>query len=195
MNVHFNKTANHIHEIYINGFKAGLILLLSHHPDIVVDDNQRTDWRVFFWGKYDKFQINYRELGLWPQKPSCNTDCTLTKMKEDVVFLLENNKDQILPKHKFQDKGFVFAHNKNGKIYTINKEYQDDWSEHFSINGNSILFDSRDNLEERVKKLFDYEKRAYNDRPDLWSINSMLDIEYRMVNAMFDTSYYNSIKD
>ena len=116
-------------------------------------------------------------------------------MKEDVVFLLENNKDQILPKHKFHDKGFVFAHNKNGKIYTINKEYQDDWSEHFSINGNSILFDSRDNLEERVKKLFDYEKRAYNDRPDLWSINSMLDIEYRMVNAMFDTSYYNSIKD
>lgn len=43
----FKKTANHIHEIYINGHKAGLLRLLAHHPDATVSDNEPKDWRVF----------------------------------------------------------------------------------------------------------------------------------------------------
>lgn len=195
MNVTFHKTANHKHEIHINGFKAGLIQLLSHHPDHKVNDEQRMDWRVFFWGKYQQFQMDYRAVGIWPQTRGCNSDISLNQMKKDLEFLLQNNIDIVLPKKYFEDKGYVFAHFNDGDIYTIDTEYQDKWTEYFHIGGKHHLFASEEELTERVQKLFDYEKRNYDGKPHLLSENKILDIEYRMVNAMFDTSYYNSIKD
>lgn len=194
MNVTFNQTTNHTHEIYINGFKAGLITLLSGDPRQKVSSTDKMDWRVFFWGRYQNFQISYKELGLWVEKHGVNI--SLVDMQAKVTDLLQTQTHKILPTHYFIPKGYVFAHSDNGKIYTINKEYQDSWCEYFHLGGVDYLFDSLEVLKERVVKLQESVKRseeefAKRDPGFKWAHGKMIHVDYRMVSALFDTDYYD----
>lgn len=196
MNVSFNQTANHIHEIHINGFKAGMIMLLSDFNK-KISNTKKMDWRVFFWGRYQRFQIDYSSLGIW-NKPY-GTDISLNDLKVKLTEWVETKADVLLPKKYFEAKGYVFAHSSNGQVYTINKEYQDNWTEFFQLGGNDYLFENVQVLKERVhalnvKEAEGLEYRKQQDPESKHHYDTMLDYDYRMVSAMFDTDYYDSIR-
>lgn len=194
MNVSFNQTADHIHEIHINGFKAGLIMLLNGAK---VSSTAKEDWRVFFWGRYQKFQINYTELGIW-EKPF-GVNISLNDLKVKLTEWVETKPDVLLPKKYFEAKGYVFAHASNGMLYTIDTEYQDKWTEFFQLGRNEYLFETVQVLKERVhalnaKEAEDLEYSMTQNPNSKLHYSSMLDYDYRMVSPMFDTDYYDSIR-
>lgn len=186
IDVKFIQTAKHIHEIIINGHKAGLIQLLSYSNPNEPHPHLKDDWRVFFWGRYLKFQMDYRALGIW--QSNGGVSMSLDDMKANLIEWLETKQDVVLPKHRFETKGYVFAHCNNGEIYTIDCDYQDKFTEYFSLRGGDILFANAQELKERAEKVIAYNKENYPSFPEV------LELDYRMSSPIFDTDYYDSLQ-
>lgn len=185
IDVKFNQTAKHIHEIYINGYKAGLIKLLSYNKPYEPLSYMKEDWRVFFWGYYKDFQLDCRSLGIWEDRCGCNI--TLDDMKAKLVEWLETKQDIVLPKKHFEAKGYVFAHCSDGQIYTIDTDYQDKFTEHFYLRAGDLLFTNIQELKERAEKLVEYTKVNYPSFPEV------LELDYVMNSPIFNTKYYDSL--
>lgn len=181
----FKKTANHIHEIYINGHKAGLLRLLDHHPDVTVSDNEPKDWRVFFFGKYSDFQVSNLK--------NIRSVCTLTEIKEKLVKALKTNPDAVLPPDNFVEKGYALAHCKDGTIQSISTAYEYQWTEYFTYGSRETLMASRSKLEEVITIINERERHLY-DKPEMWSSTYIDRIDYVIMSPIFDTAYYDSLK-
>ncbi|MDI1144035.1 hypothetical protein NEP96_06590 [Escherichia coli] len=181
----FKKTANHIHEIYINGHKAGLLRLLAHHPNATVSDNEPKDWRVFFFGKYSDFQVSNLK--------NIRSVCTLTEIKEKLAQALKTNPDGVLPPDNFVEKGYALAHFKDGTIQSISTEYEYQWTEYFTYGSRNTLMASRSKLEEVLTRMNERERQFY-DKPEMWSSTYIDRIDYVIMTPIFDTAYYDSLK-
>lgn len=179
----FVQKKSHIHEIHINGIKAGLIKLLSFDPDNTASSTEKLDWRVFFWGRYKEYQIDYRKLGVWHP----GTNFTLDQMKEYIVDAINSKSDVIFPESKFVEKGYVFGHASNGEILTVSTEYDVHWCKYFALGSKEYLFADLNKLHSAANKAIE------KDNGSLW-YGDIERVEYRMINAIFDTSYYEFVK-
>lgn len=180
----FNKTSNCIHEIIINGHKAGLIRLLAHHPDVGVSDNEPKDWRVFFFGKYSDFQVSSLK--------GTRSVCSLNEIKEKLEGALKTNVNDILPAENFDVKGYALAYMKDGTVQSISTEYGWHWTEYFTYGSSNVLMASRSKLEE-VMSIIIAQERESSDKPEMWSSTYIDRIDYVMMNPIFDTEYYNTL--
>lgn len=183
--VTFKKVNDSKYVIFVNSQKAGLLQLSLRSSDNHVNDNERNDWRIFFWGNYTKFQVEYEDIGMTFYR--ANTNITLDEVKSKIVDAINNNKNDILPPKYFEERGYVLCHSDNGEIYTLSTEYQDSFTEYFSITSSNILHANLSVLKNRAEKLVKYYKEN-----GFTGYGETTDIEYVMTNSIFNTGYYYS---
>lgn len=181
--VNFKKVNDSKYVIFINSQKAGLLQLSSVASGNPVNANERNDWRIFFWGNYTKFQVEYEDIGMTFNR--ANTNITLDEVKSKIVDAINHNKNAILPPKYFEERGHVLCHSDNGEIYTINTEYQDQFTEFFSTTDRTILNATRSELNERAVKVTNYYKEH-----GFTGYGEITNIECVMMNVVFDTTYY-----
>lgn len=178
MNIRFNQTNNHMHEIFINDKKAGLLCLLHPGRGRIINEYHPEDWRVFFWGKYSKYQVHYSVFGF----NSPFQEISLISMKELLTSLVNNNPKALFPDDQFHAKGHVLVHTSNGDILSVNNEYGYRFTEYFSIKGKDIVFGTEEKLKEIVSEIIK------KDGDTMW-YGEVLRTEYIMLPSFFDISY------
>lgn len=183
--VTFKKVNDSKYVIFINSQKAGLLQLSHLSDDTPVKSDEKNNWRIFFWGNYSKFQVEYEDIGMTFNR--ANTNITLDDVKQKIISAINNNKNAILPQKYFEERGYVLCHSNNGEIYTISTDYQDKFTEYFSITDRDILHKNLSELKERAEKLVKYYKEN-----GFTGYGEITNIEYVMTNTIFNTQYYYS---
>lgn len=174
----FEKASNENFVIKINGIKAGLVCLLSR-AEFTTDLNTSADWRVFFWGKYNQYQVKTELF-----KSGVMASVKLSTVIENIEQLYHNSPEVLFREDDYESKGHVLLHATNGDVLSINTEYDYSLTEHYHMRGNYILFDNAEKLNEITEKLL----TKYNDG-SMW-FGLIEKVEFKMFEPIFDTSYY-----